>query len=479
MLFETEAVTTLSALTLSRRVESMPSLAIEPDGPLGEAFLAKGCIDFHDAVRLVRDLPWGKPTRPEALAVIEEGKGTATDKHFLLASLARELGNDELQLVLGIYRMSAETHPAAKAVLGKANLQSLPESLVWLRWYGGDYDFSSMRAGGKAVVVLQEETITLDKLPGYVEQRHKDFLVRFLLSSRRDDLPDLKGLWKLRGEALDAVIAEQEEHRKLELQRALDIATAQEQARERALTDAERSAEEAQNEIRERAAAEAERRVQYEAAEAERKAKAADREKARLARGEAETTATGRRRTRRAPGQRSAPDVVEEEIPEEEASVRRTTRKAPKSKLAEEETSAPTSRKRTRRAPGSAPKEEAAASEEAPASTPAPAPAQPRKRTRRAPGAKAAAASAPEASAAEPAPAAPTEEPAAAPRRKATRKAPGARRPAAGKADAPGEAAETPKAKAAPKAKEEPKPAEEPAAAPKRKRTRRAPGTKK
>ncbi|MCO4770506.1 MAG: hypothetical protein KDA24_10795, partial [Deltaproteobacteria bacterium] len=257
MLFQTEPEPTLSTVTLSRRVESMPKLAIEPDGPLGEAFLAKGCIDFHDAVRFVRDLPWGRPSAGDALTVLTEGVATATDKHVLLASLAHELGDRELQLVLGIYRMGADASPAAAEVLSEAQLQSLPEAVVWLRWYGGDYDFSSMRAGARALVVLQQELVTLDKLPAYAEQRHKDFLVKFLLASRRKDLPDLRALWTLREKVLDARIAEEESHRTAELALAADIATAEEQARERALTDAERAAEDAQREIRERAAADA------------------------------------------------------------------------------------------------------------------------------------------------------------------------------------------------------------------------------
>ena len=376
MLFETQQEPTLATVTLSRRVESMPKLAIEPDGPLGEAFLAKGCIDFHDAVRHVRDLPWGRPEGEGPKAVIDEGKGTATDKHVLLASLARELGDEELQLVLGIYRVSADSTPAAAVVLGKANLDSLPEAMVWLRWYGGDYDFSSMRAGSRALVLLQEELVTLDQLPDYQLARHKDFLLRFGLSSRRKDLRNVKTLWGLREELLGALIAEQESFRRDELQLAQDIATAEEQARERALTDAEQAAQDAQDEIRRRAAAEAAKREEYEKQEAEREAAAVERAKARAARGDDEE-ATGRRRTRRAPGRRGAPEPPVEEV-EEEESVRKSTRRAPTSKLAEEAGEVATGRKRTRKRPGAAAEEEEAA------------PAPQRKRTRKRPGAAAA-----------------------------------------------------------------------------------------
>ena len=112
MLFQTRPQPRLTELTLSRRVESMPLLDISGSGPLADAFLVRGAVDFHDAVRFVRNLPWGRPTRSgDPLSVLEDGRGTAADKHILIAALARELGNEELELILGVYRMTAESHP--------------------------------------------------------------------------------------------------------------------------------------------------------------------------------------------------------------------------------------------------------------------------------------------------------------------------------------------------------------------------------
>ncbi len=488
MLFQTKAEPTLEEFTLSRRVESMPRLPISADGPLGEGFLARGCIDFHDAVRFVRDLPWGRPSAQDAETMLAEGRGTASDKHFLLASLARELGDHELQLVLGIYRLSADSSPAAASVLSEANLQSLPEALVWLRWYGGDYDFSSMRAGGRAVVVLQSEVVTLDKLPDYAEQRHKDFLVRFLLSSRRKDLPDLRALWALREQVLDAVIAEQESFRQAELALAQEVAEAQAQARDRVVSDAEAAAEAAQQEIRERAAAAAEKRKAYEESMARREVEAEEREKAAAARG----PRGGRRKTRRAPGQHTEEMSTIEEV-EEEISVRKSTRSAPTGKLAEAAGEGPSQRKRTRRAPGQRTEEVEAVAEAH--AEPEEATQTPRRRTRKAPkgrlaGETSAVADSNEAEGKE---AAVVQKEAAVvqkekakepeetpqPRRKITRKVPGARKAVdaeakvVAKAEAKEEAKEEPQVEEKEEAVAEKKPA--PRA---RKRTRRAPGKK-
>ena len=274
MLFETRPQPRLDEITLSRRVESMPLLDIDGSGPLGDAFLVRGAVDFHDAVRVVRDLPWGHPERPgDPLSVLEDGKGTASDKHLLIAALAAELGNEELEVVFGIYRMSGKSHPYIGQTLADAGFDSLPEPLVWLRWYGGDYDFSSTEIGPRSLTVLQQEVVDLKKMPRYGELRYKDFLLRFLLSAKRRNLPDLKGSLAVREACLDLIIAAEETRRTQATALAEEIRQAEEQARDHAVVAAERAAEEAAKREKELAEADRERKEAYEVEEKKRRSR--------------------------------------------------------------------------------------------------------------------------------------------------------------------------------------------------------------
>ncbi len=446
MLFQTRPQPRLTELTLSRRVESMPLLDISGSGPLADAFLVRGAVDFHDAVRFVRNLPWGRPTRPgDPLSVLEDGRGTAADKHILIAALARELGNEELQLILGVYRMTAESHPVVTDKLRSAGLESLPETFLWLRWYGGDFDFSSTRSGPRVLTLLQQEVVKPEQLPRYADLRHKDFLLRFLLSAKGTGLPDLDGLLALREECLTLVIEAEEHRRQSETKLAQEIGQAEEDARQDAVAAAERAAEAASRKEKELAEADRERKSAYAEQETKRRSRLMDRARARAAAakeagGTGDDTPAHRRRrtTRKAPGSGlgASPEVEEVEEAEEEAPrKRKSTRRAPSQRVAEAEgaPAAPRKRKSTRRAPGA----RAEVEEEAEAAA-APAPRK-RKSTRRAPGARAAAPEAEEAAPKAKPKAAPkpkaeaaakeVEEPqkAAPKRRKRTRKPPGKR----------------------------------------------------
>jgi hypothetical protein len=85
-------------------IESRP---LSGDGPITSRFRAAGIDDFVGAARHLLALPYGRiADRARFWLVLEEGRGTCTSKHALLAALAREQGID-VQLMLGIYEMSA------------------------------------------------------------------------------------------------------------------------------------------------------------------------------------------------------------------------------------------------------------------------------------------------------------------------------------------------------------------------------------
>src|SRR5262245_1784948 len=74
-------------------------------------FEAAGIHDFAAAARHALTLPYGRiADRKKLWLVLEEGRGSCTTKHALLAELAREQGI-EVHLTLGIYAMSERNTP--------------------------------------------------------------------------------------------------------------------------------------------------------------------------------------------------------------------------------------------------------------------------------------------------------------------------------------------------------------------------------
>jgi hypothetical protein len=112
---------------------AFPDFALSAETETGAAFVALGVGRFHDAVRYVWRLPYGRNAdREDWWLVLPEGRGTCSTKHALLAQLAREHGIS-VELVLGIFEMREANTPGVGAVLDAAGLDALPEAHCYLR----------------------------------------------------------------------------------------------------------------------------------------------------------------------------------------------------------------------------------------------------------------------------------------------------------------------------------------------------------
>jgi hypothetical protein len=128
-----------------------------PDGPFGAAFRGAACATLEDAFRLVHRLPYGRNARPEApLAVLDEGRGTCSTKHALLARLAREAGAP-VGLRLGLFLMSEANTPGVGGALAAAGLACVPEAHCFLVVGGERIDLTFASGGGGCALDFLEE----------------------------------------------------------------------------------------------------------------------------------------------------------------------------------------------------------------------------------------------------------------------------------------------------------------------------------
>jgi hypothetical protein len=111
-------------------VGALPDAPLDPSRPLGAAFVALGADTFHDAARLVRALPYGRPAGGWR-SVLADGRGTCSSKHALLAALAGEACLS-VTLVVGLYDMDGGNTPGVGATLARAGFPSLPEAHTFL-----------------------------------------------------------------------------------------------------------------------------------------------------------------------------------------------------------------------------------------------------------------------------------------------------------------------------------------------------------
>ena len=169
-----------------------PLLAL---GPVSAALRQRGCHRFAEAVALVHALPYGRNRqREDALALLNEQRGTCSTKHALLKRAADENGQAELELRVGIYAMNARNTPKARPVLAHHGLSYLPEAHCYLVHGAAILDATTRASAGAAFAadLLTQTVIEPGQAGAYKEAFHRrylqDWLARELLPFSPDEL---------------------------------------------------------------------------------------------------------------------------------------------------------------------------------------------------------------------------------------------------------------------------------------------------
>lgn len=143
------------------------------------AFRALGINDFTAACAYVQALPYGRnANRTDFMLVLEEGKGTCSSKHALLAFLADENKVSEVELIVGIFLMSAETHPKLAPFFEGKSYQALPEAHCYLRYKGERYDYTDMSNTMERITpkIIREQRAEPQQVAEWKPMIHKHYI---------------------------------------------------------------------------------------------------------------------------------------------------------------------------------------------------------------------------------------------------------------------------------------------------------------
>ncbi len=179
---------------------------LAPGGPFTARFRAAGVRDFAGAARHLLRLPYGRVAdRRKFWLVLEEGRGTCTTKHALLAELAREQAID-VQLTLGIYEMSERNTPGVGRVLSAHGLACIPEAHCFLRHRGERIDITGVPAGAEPIErFLHEEPITIEQIGDYKIGVHRRFLAEWVTRADAARGRTLDEVWAIREACIAAL----------------------------------------------------------------------------------------------------------------------------------------------------------------------------------------------------------------------------------------------------------------------------------
>jgi hypothetical protein len=127
----------------------LPDKEIHPVGTISINFLRMKIPSFHSACAYVHHLPYGyNSDRDDLLCLFEEGMGSCTTKHAVIATLASELDLPVAKWI-GIYAMTEELVTGTGAIVEKYALAYLPMVHCFLSDGRHRVDLTEGNANGK------------------------------------------------------------------------------------------------------------------------------------------------------------------------------------------------------------------------------------------------------------------------------------------------------------------------------------------
>jgi hypothetical protein len=147
----------------------------------------------------VQALPYGRNSSRDPKLVLTEGKGACSGKHALLASLAEEHGETEIELIAGIFLMSGETHGALVDFFSGKPYDVIPECHCYLRYRGERFDYTSPGNGMERIApkIVREQRIEPHQVVEWKPKIHQEYVKGWLRRNPQIDLT-FEEIWEER-----------------------------------------------------------------------------------------------------------------------------------------------------------------------------------------------------------------------------------------------------------------------------------------
>ena len=180
----------------------LPDFPLKPETTSGAWFAARNIRDFRSAAHHVMLLPYGRNTdRSDYRLVLDEGRGTCSTKHALLAALARE-HDRPVELRLGVYEMDGLNTPGVGPVLRRRGMDFIPEAHCYLAYRDVRVDLTGVvEADGQILAFLHEEEIEPRQIGAYKTERHREFVRHWAMARSLEP----ETVWRAREECIQAL----------------------------------------------------------------------------------------------------------------------------------------------------------------------------------------------------------------------------------------------------------------------------------
>jgi hypothetical protein len=150
-------------------IHAIPNWKISEKGPVSKALLALGLLHFSQAAQYVQALPYGYNTgETHSLTALQDGFGTCTTKHALIAACAQE-HDWPVYKAMGVYIMDNQLVKGISTVLAKLKLAAVPALHCFLTYGPYRFDLTEGNCNGKSAAL--DSYIYIEAVPPIPDER--------------------------------------------------------------------------------------------------------------------------------------------------------------------------------------------------------------------------------------------------------------------------------------------------------------------
>ena len=174
-------------------------------GVLSARLLEEGTHNFHQAIKHMSQLPYGRISDNKDLSLIlTEKRGTYTTKHAFLVKLARENNVRELKLTLTVIHMHESHTAGVNTLLSRYSLPTFPEARGYLKYDGHLFDVCSGTALNESFAdyLIAEIDIEPQQIGRFKTKYHQNFIKNWLQIEKLHNRWTAEEIWKIREECI-------------------------------------------------------------------------------------------------------------------------------------------------------------------------------------------------------------------------------------------------------------------------------------
>ncbi len=159
----------------------------------------KGINNWSELIDFTRNLPYGRNSNREDFSlVLKENKGTCSSKHSFLKKVAEENNFENVQLILGMYRMNNLNTPKIGNTILESGLEYIPEAHCYLKLNNQRIDITTSNADIENLMsdIIEEIEITPEQVNTFKVDFHKEYLLKWIKENHIK--MDFDKIWELR-----------------------------------------------------------------------------------------------------------------------------------------------------------------------------------------------------------------------------------------------------------------------------------------